>query len=162
MDQLLLLYPLYITLSQCAIYNEINKKIKLSSDEEYFITRLLFEHIDAEGIGKEFVWDSGSEGKLELISAITDNYGENHQIRQPAHPKEIARFQTLLLNSNLTAVFNQNHDFLFIFNSNNQIIGGVYCIKTDEKTAYLERIVVSPKYRKRNLSSILQIGRAHV
>ena len=135
--------------------NKINKKIKLSHEDEYFITRLLFEHIDAEDIGKEFVWDSGSEGKLELISAITDNFGENHQIRQPVHPKEIARFQTLLLNSNLTAVFNQQHEFLFIINSINQLIGGVYWIKTDEKCAYLERIVVKPKYRKRYLSSIL-------
>lgn len=135
--------------------NEINKKIKLSRNDEYFITRLLFEHIDAEGIGKKFVWDSGSEGKLELISAITDNFGETHQIRQPAHPKEIARFQTLLLNSNLTAVFNQQHEFLFIINSTNQLIGGVYWIKTDEKCAFLERIVIHPKYRKRHLSSIL-------
>ncbi len=135
--------------------NEIHKKTKLSHNDEYFITRLLFEHLDAEGIGKEFVWDSGSEGKLELISAITDNFGENHQIRQPAHPKEIARFQTLLLNSNLTAVFNQKHKFLLIINSTNQLIGGVYWIKTDEKCAYLERIVIHPKYRKRYLSSIL-------
>jgi long-subunit acyl-CoA synthetase (AMP-forming) len=135
--------------------NEINKKIKLSHDNEYFITRLIFEHIAADGIGKNFVWDSGSEGKLELISATTDNFGENHQIRQPAHPKEIARFQTLLLNSNLTAVFNQQHEFLFIINSTNQLIGGVYWIKTDDKCAFLERIVIHPKYRKRYLSNIL-------
>lgn len=135
--------------------NEVNKQIKLTRADEYFITRLLFEHIDAEGVGKEFIWDSGSEGKLELISAITDNFGENHQIRQPAHPKEIAKFQTLLLNSNLTAVFNQKHDFLFLINSTNQLIGGVYWIKVDEKTTYLERIVIHPKYRKRHLSSIL-------
>ncbi|NHZ86978.1 MAG: GNAT family N-acetyltransferase, partial [Planctomycetia bacterium] len=135
--------------------NKINKKYKLSYEDEYFITRLLFEHIDAKGTGKEFIWDSGSEGKLGLISAITDNFGDSHQIRQPIRPKEIARFQTLLLNSNLTAVFNQKHEFLFIFNSNNQLIGGVYWIKTDEKTTYLERIVIHPKYRKRYLSSIL-------
>jgi len=135
--------------------NKINKSIKLSKDDEYFITRLLFEHVDAEGVGKEFVWDSGSEGKLELISAISDNYGENHQIRQPGHPKEIAKFQTLLLNSNLTAVFNQQHKFLLIVNSSNQLIGGVYWIKTDDNCAYLERIVIHPKYRKRHLSSIL-------
>ncbi|NHZ86771.1 MAG: GNAT family N-acetyltransferase, partial [Planctomycetia bacterium] len=135
--------------------NKINKKIKLSDEDEYFITRLLFEHIDADGVGKEFIWDSGSEGKLGLISAITDNFSESHQIRQPIHPKEIARFQTLLLNSNLTAVFNQKHEFLFIINSTNQLIGGVYWIKTDKKTAYLERIVIHPKYRKRYLSSTL-------
>ncbi len=135
--------------------NKINNTIKLSIDDEYFITRLLFEHVDAEGIGKEFVWDSGSEGKLDLISAISDNFGENHQIRQPGHPKEIAKFQTLLLNSNLTAVFNQQHKFLLIINSSNQLIGGVYWIITDDNCAYLERIVIHPKYRKRHLSSIL-------
>ena len=135
--------------------NKINRTTKLSKDDEYFITRLLFEHVDAEGIGKEFVWDSGSEGKLDLISAISDNFGENHQIRQPGHPKEIAKFQTLLLNSNLTAVFNQQHKFLLIVNSSNQLIGGVYWIKTDDNCAYLERIVIHPKYRKRHLSSIL-------
>ncbi len=135
--------------------NKINSKTKLSKDDEYFITRLLFEHVDAEGIGKEFVWDSGSEGKLELISAISDNFGENHQIRQPSHPKEIAKFQTLLLNSNLTAVFNQQHKFLLIVNSSNRMIGSVYWVKTDFNSAYLERIVIHPKYRKRHLSSIL-------
>ncbi len=135
--------------------NAINHKIKLTKADEYFITRLLFEHIDAEGIGKEFIWDAGSEGKLELISAITDNYGDNHQIRQPNHPKDIAKFQTLLINSNLTAVFNQQHKFLFLINSSNQLIGGVYWLKSDEHSAYLERIVIHPKYRKRHLSSIL-------
>ena len=45
--------------------------------------------------------------------------------------------------------------FSFIINSTNQLIGGVYWIKTDEKCAYLERIVIHPKYRKRHLSSIL-------
>lgn len=135
--------------------NEIHKKIELSNNDEYFITRLLFEHIDAEGVGKEFIWDSGSEGKVELISAISDNFGENHQIRQPSHPKEIAKFQALLLNSNLAAVFNQQHEFLFIINSANQLIGGVYWIKTDDYCAYLERIAVHPKYQKRHLSSML-------
>ena len=135
--------------------NEIHKKIKLSNNDEYFITRLLFEHIDTKGVGKDFVWDSGTEGKLELISTINDNFGENYQIRQPSHPKEIAKFQTLLLNANLTAVFNQQHEFLFIINSANQLIGGVYWIKTDDYCAYLERIVIHPKYQKRHLSSIL-------
>jgi len=135
--------------------NNINNKVALSDYEKYFLARLVFAHIDASGKSEEFVWDSGTEGKLDLISAITDNMGEKHQIREPLHPKEIAKFQTLLFNANLMATFNQQHEFLFVFNSNNQLIGGVYWIKTDESSVYLERIVIHPNYRNRKLSSIL-------
>jgi len=135
--------------------NSINKNVKLNEDDKYFLTRLLFEHIDTDEQGKEFVWESDSDGKIELITAITDNFGDNHQIRRPAHPKEIVKFQTLLLNSNLSAIFNQQNEFLLIFNSNTQLIGGVFWKKIDEKTTYLERIVIHPKYRKRHLSSML-------
>ena len=135
--------------------NEINKNIEISPEEEFFLARLIFEHIDSKESEREFVWDAGSEGKLDLITALTDSLGENHQIRQPVHPKEIIKFQSLLINANLSAVFNTKHEFLFIINYSNQLIGGVYWNKIDDKTAYLERIVIAPKYRKRQLSSLL-------
>lgn len=135
--------------------NQIINKVEISEDDKYFITRLMFEHIDTPEQGKEFVWQADREGKLELITAVVDGYGETHQIRQAGHPKEIAKFQSLLLNSNLSAIFNQQHEFLLLFNSNIQLIGGVYWKKVDDKIAYLERIVIHPKYRKRHLGSHL-------
>lgn len=135
--------------------NTIIKNFKPNEDDKYFLSRLIFEHIDNIESGKEFVWKSDKEGKIELITGLVDSFGENHQIRQAAHPKEIAKFQSLLLNSNLSAIFNDQHEFLLLFNSNNQLIGGVYWKNLDNNIAYLERIVIHPNYRKRYLSSHL-------
>jgi len=135
--------------------NLIIKTIEPNEDDKYFLSRLIFEHIDNEETGKKFVWKSDKDGKIELITALIDSHGENHQIRQAEHPKEIAKFQSLLLNSNLSAIFNDQHEFLLLFNSNNQLIGGVYWKKVDNDVAYLERIVIHPNYRKRYLSSHL-------
>ncbi len=146
------------TISALELEEHINltiKKVNPNEDDKYFITRILFEHIDSPKEGTEFVWESDTEGKIELISGVSDSFGEHHQIRQPNHPKEIAKFQSLLLNSNLSAVFTQQHEFLLLFNANNQLIGGTFWKKVDDTTAYLERIVIHPKYQKRHLSSHL-------
>jgi N-acetylglutamate synthase-like GNAT family acetyltransferase len=60
-----------------------------------------------------------------------------------------------LLNSNLQSVFHPQHEFLFVINNNDQLIGGVFWKKSEQKLAYLERIVIHQDYRNRRLSSHL-------
>jgi len=133
----------------------IHENIQLSEDEEYFLTRLLFEHLEPAEYGELITWDIGSKTKLDLVSTIQDKYGELYRIRPPFHAREIAKFYTLLLKSNLHSVFQPQHEFLFVINSNNQLIGGVFWKKSEHKLAYLERIVIHQDYRNRRLSSHL-------
>jgi len=128
---------------------------KITEDERYFLTRLLFEHIDASQEGELISWEIGDKGRLDLISMAEDKHGDTYRIRPPFHPKEIANFHTILTQSHLTSRFQQNHDFLFIVNQNNHLVGGIYWKEVNSQTAYIEKIVIKPPYRNRLLSKQL-------
>jgi len=130
----------------------IHENITLTKEEEFFLTRLLFEHLDAAEEGELIVWETGSKSRLDLISLAEDSTGERYRIRPPFKPKEIARFHSLLGEANLPGIFQSQHEFLLLINSNNQMVGGVYWKKAEEKTAYIEKIVIRYPYRKRHLS----------
>ena len=132
--------------------HHIHENITLTKEEEYFLTRLLFEHLDAAEEGELIVWETGSKSRLDLISLAEDSTGDRYRIRPPFKPKEIARFHSLLGEANLPGIFQPQHEFLLLINSNNQMVGGVYWKKIEEKTAYIEKIVIRYPYRKRHLS----------
>jgi long-subunit acyl-CoA synthetase (AMP-forming) len=131
---------------------DIIDRIKVSKSEEYFLTRLLFEHLDAAQYGELISWDIGTKSKLDLITTILDSYGEQYRIRPPFHPREIAKFYSLLVKSNLHSIFQSQHEFLFVITGTGQLIGGVFWKKISPNTSYLERIVIHEKYRKRQLA----------
>ena len=132
--------------------HHIHENITLTKEEEFFLTRLLFEHLDAAEEGELIVWETGSKSRLDLISLAEDSTGERYRIRPPFKPKEIARFHSLLGEANLPGIFQPQHEFLLLINSNNQMVGGVYWKKAEGKTAYIEKIVIRYPYRKRHLS----------
>jgi len=125
---------------------------EITDDEQYFLTRLLFEHLDAAQDGELISWDLGDKGRLDLISMVEDKRGEMYKIRPPFHPKEIARFHTILTQANLSGRFQQNHEFLLMINQNNKLVGGIYWKELNAETAHIEKIVIRSSYRKRHLS----------
>ena len=48
--------------------HHIHENITLTKEEEFFFTRLLFEHLDAAEEGELIVWETGSKSRLDLIS----------------------------------------------------------------------------------------------
>ncbi len=145
-----------ISLEELDIYlSRIQQDTSISEDDQYFLSRLLFEHLDSTEQGELITWDWGAQNRLDLITAVEDRSGNQYRIRPPFQPKEIAHFHGLLQASNFNPAFRQEHQFLLLFNSNQVVVGGVYWKPTSINTAYIERIVISHRYRKLHLSTRL-------
>ena len=132
--------------------HHLHKFVDLTKEEEYFLTRLVFEHVDAAEYTELVSATAGLKGRLDLVVLVEDTQGERFRIRPPFHPKEVARFHRLLTEANLAVKFQTRHEFLLIFNRKNHLVGGVYWKPVGGKTAYLEKVVIALHYRKRHLS----------
>ena len=132
--------------------HHIHNNISITEDEEYFLARLLFDHLKASEGGELVLSEKGSKNRVDFISIIEDNQGDTFRIRSPLKPKEIASFHTLLGEANLFGTFLTQHEFLLLFDSNKQMAGGVYWRKLENSIAYIEKIVIRYPFRKRHLS----------
>ena len=130
----------------------IHDEIDLNEEEKYFLTRLVFEHVDAADYAELITRDVGKRGRLDLVVLIKDKNGQPFNIRPPFHPKEVARFHILLLEARLEVQFESNHEFLLIITKKDQMVGGVFWKKTGSGIAHLEKIVIAPPYQKNHLS----------
>ena len=83
----------------------IHDKIDLTDPEKYFLTRLVFEHVDAADYAELISRDVGSMSQLDLAVIIEGKSGQSFKIRPPNHPKEVARFHSLLLEAKLEVQF---------------------------------------------------------
>ncbi len=133
----------------------IHDQVELSPDDQYFMTRLVYEHVDAADYAELISREMGMTGRLDLVVLVEDNKEEQFRIRPPFHPKEVARFHALLLESNLSVQFRVHHEFLLIIDKKDHLAGGVYWKDNGSGIAHLEKVVIAPHYRRRNLSIIL-------
>ena len=135
--------------------HQIHDEIELTDSEKYFLTRLVFEHVDAADYAELISRDIGEKTKLDLVVLVEDKFSEIYKIRPPYHPKEVAKFHTELVEAKLEVQFESNHEFLLIFNKKNHLVGGVFWKSTGSGIAHLEKIVLTEKYRSKNLSTKL-------
>ena len=136
--------------------HHIHENLKVNDEEQHFLTHLVFKHLAAADFIELVTMDEGERGRIDLVMLCEDNEGNGYRIRPPFHPKEIARFHSLLIKSNLEPVFQGNHEFLLIFDMKDRLVGGVYW-KESEKTniVHFEWIVIRSKYRNKHLSNQL-------
>ena len=136
--------------------HHIHENLKVNDEEQHFLTHLVFKHLAAADFIELVTMDEGERGRIDLVMLCEDNEGNGYRIRPPFHPKEIARFHSLLIKSNLEPVFQGNHEFLLIFDMKDRLVGGVYW-KESEKTniVHFEWIVIRSKYRNKHLSNRL-------
>jgi N-acetylglutamate synthase-like GNAT family acetyltransferase len=132
--------------------HQIHEEIELTKAEKYFLTRLVFEHVDAADYAELITRDIGDKGLLELAINTKDSTGKLFTIRPAFHPKEIARFHRLLLEAKLDVQFESDHQFLLTFDQKNNLVGGVFWKKTSHGIAHLEKIAISNDFQKKNLS----------
>ena len=130
----------------------IHDEIDLTDPEKYFLTRLVFEHVDAADYAELISRDVGSMGQLDLAVIIEGKSGQSFKIRPPNHPKEVARFHRLLLEAKLEVQFEMQHEFLLVYDKKGALAGGLFWKKTGRKIAHLEKIVVATQYQKSHLS----------
>ena len=127
-------------------------KEDLTKAEKYFLTRLVFEHVDSADYAELISRDFGDRGLLDLSIRIKDSSNKPFTIRPAFHPKEVALFHRLLIESKLDVQFEPSHKFLLIFNEKNILVGGVFWKKTSKNISHLEKIVIIPDYQGRYLS----------
>ena len=130
----------------------IHDEIDLSDAEKYFLTRLVFEHVDAADYAELTTRDVGKKGRLDLVVFIKNKDNQSFKIRPPFHPKEVARFHKLLLEAKLDVQFESRHKFLFVMDKKDHLAGGVFWKKTGPRIAHLEKIVIAPHFQSSYLS----------
>ena len=119
--------------------HKIHDELDLTKAEKYFLTRLVFEHVDSADYAELISRDFGDRGLLDLSIRIKDSSNKSFTIRPAFHPKEIAHFHRLLIESKLDVQFEPSHKFLLIFNDKNILIGGVFWKKTSKNVSHLEK-----------------------
>ena len=134
---------------------EITNNTDLNKEDEFFLTRMLYPHIDAADYAELVRTSKGENRNLDLVFKTEDSKGELYTVRPPFQPKEIAKFQTIISKENLTVTFTADHEFLFILNSRNKVIGGLYYKLKNNLRIHLEWVVIMKKYQNRNLSKRL-------
>ena len=130
----------------------IHDEIELTEAEKYFLTRLVFEHVDAVDYAELITRDVGKKGRLDLVVLIENKDSQSFKIRPPYHPKEVARFHRLLLEAKLEVQFESRHEFLLVMDKKGHLAGGVFWKNTGPGIAHLEKIVIAPHYRNSYLS----------
>jgi GNAT superfamily N-acetyltransferase len=130
----------------------IQTTIKLNDDEKFFLARMLFPHLDPADYVELVTTAYGEEDKLDLVFQTEGNDGQIYRIRPPFLPKEIAQFHSLMSESALVGTFTAQHDFLFIFNARNRLVGGLYWRNTMKNRIHLEWIVIRERYQNLSLS----------
>jgi len=130
----------------------IHDEVELTEAEKYFLTRLVFEHVDAADYAELISRDVGKKGQLDLAVIIEGKSGQSFKIRPPFHPKEVARFHRLLIEAKLEVQFEINHEFLLVNDKKRRLAGGLFWKKTGPGIAHLEKIVIAPHFRNNYLS----------
>ena len=134
---------------------EIQSRLELNENEEFFLARMLFPHVDSADYVELVTTTHGEEARLNLVYQTECKDGKLYRIRPPFLPKEIAHFHTLLSESALSVTFTSEHEFLLAFNSRNTLVGGLYWKNMEKDRIHLEWVAIKNKYQKIALSKRL-------
>ncbi len=91
--------------------HKIHDEIELTKAEKYFLTRLVFDHVDSADYAELISRDFGDKGLLDLSVKIQDSSNELFTIRPAFQPKEVANFHRVLIESKLEVQFEPIHKF---------------------------------------------------
>jgi len=130
----------------------IQNELTLSEDEVFFLTRLTYPHLSPTDSADLITMEAGGVSDLDVVVRLQDYDGDEFRVRTPVNPKEITRLHQLFLNNNLTVYFTPEHRYLIAINERGHLVGGLFYSVMDEKTAHIEKIVVTNSYRKKGVS----------
>ena len=134
---------------------QIQSTLTLSDTEKFYLARMLFPHVDAADYVELVTTTHGEDDRLNLVFQTEGMDGQVYRIRPPFLPKEIGQFHSLLTESSLSGTFTAQHDFLFMFNSRNRMVGGLYWKNMDKNRIHLEWVAMRENYRGLALSKRL-------
>lgn len=134
---------------------DVKLRFELNSEEEYFLTRLLYPYLKPGDNAILMKAKAESEKGTNLVVQYEDKDGNSFVVRKPVTPKEISKLHQLFIESNLIVNFKPEHQFLVAISEREYIIGGLFYYASDKENVRMEKIVVSSKYRGKGISEFL-------
>ena len=130
----------------------IPKEFTLNEKEEFFLSRLSYPHLKPTDYASLVTAKSDGSGMADMVIRLDDFDGNPYWVRKPVSPKEISRLHQLFIDSDLPVFFKPEHQFLVAVSERGHVIGGLFYSYLDEKTVYMEKIVVSRHFRRKGIS----------
>lgn len=137
------------------LFSQIQSEFELSSREDYFLTRLSYPHLKPSDEAALLRIHSDGAPASNLVVQFDDFDGNPFLIRKPITPKEISKLHKLFIDANLLVNFRYDHQFLVAISERGFIIGGLFYNKLGDDTVYMDKIVVSNRYRRNGVSERL-------
>ncbi len=130
----------------------IQKEFEINDKEKYFLTRLSYPHLKPTDFAELISAQGEGDFMADVVVELEDYDGEIYFVRRPVSPKDISRLHQLFLDSSLPVKFKPDHRFLVAIAQRGHVIGGLFYSILDDATVYMEKIVVSQRYRKKGIS----------
>ncbi len=134
---------------------EMQENIDLTDDHKFFLARMLFPHVSSADYVELVPVSLGEDEQLNLVFQTEAKNGQIYHIRPPFHPKEIAKFHSLLSEALLASTFTHQHEFLLLFNFRNRLAGGLYWKNVASDRVHLEWVVINEQNQNLSLSQRL-------
>jgi long-subunit acyl-CoA synthetase (AMP-forming)/predicted GNAT family acetyltransferase len=130
----------------------IQKEFEINEKEQFFLTRLSYPHLKPTDFAELISAQGEGDTMADVVVQLEDYDGEAYFVRRPVSPKEISKLHQLFLDSSLPVKFKPEHRFLIAIAQRGHVIGGLFYSILNDATVYMEKIVVSQRYRKKGIS----------
>jgi predicted GNAT family acetyltransferase len=130
----------------------MQEEFELSEKEQYFLSRLSYPHLKPTDSATLVTAPSDGTTFADVVVQLEDYDGIPYWVRKPVSPKEISKLHQLFLDSNLPVFFKPEHRFMVAVSERGHVIGGLFYSYIDDKTVYMEKIVVSGHFRRKGIS----------
>lgn len=135
--------------------SNLKSELDLNEKENFFLTRLCYPHLKPSDEAVILPTRTVGKSTSNLVVQYQDSEGNPFIIRSPISPREISRLHQLFLETNLMVNFKPEHRFLVALSERGFIIGGLFYNAVDQKTVYMDKIVVNNRYRRKGISEKL-------
>ncbi len=142
----------YSTEDTLAHLSDLQNNFNLTEKETFFFARLSYRHLKPEDAAEFISAPTEGEQRADVVIRMEDYDGESYMVRRPVSPKEISRLHQIFMEAQLPVSFRHDHHFLMAISGRGHIIGGLFYSYIEAKTVYMEKIVVSNRYRKKGIS----------
>ncbi|KAA3613178.1 MAG: GNAT family N-acetyltransferase [Calditrichaeota bacterium] len=134
------------------LISHLQKDFELTEKETFFLARLSYPHLKPEDTAEFISLHGEGEQHADVVIQLEDYDGLPYLLRKPVSPKEISKLHQIFMDAQMPVSFRPEHQFLVSISERGHIIGGLFYSYIDHQTVYMEKIVVSNRYRRKGIS----------
>jgi long-subunit acyl-CoA synthetase (AMP-forming)/N-acetylglutamate synthase-like GNAT family acetyltransferase len=135
---------------------DLRAYLSLDKDDDSFLARLSYPHLRPEDEALFVPATAGGGRHSEMVVTYEDTEGDLFRIRHAISAKEVGRLHRLFLAAKLSVQFRREHRFLVAVNDRGRLIGGLfYEVNTENRTAHMDKIVISEHSQGRGIAGRL-------